>query len=182
MEGNSTPSVSSKVEEKAAFDVPEENAAFDVPEEKPVFDVPEVKAAFDVPEEKPVVEEKEVEEMPFLEKTSEYYNPVKPVHDPVYVKDIRRIAIYSEDGQESIHLSTYADETGAKRIILNNVDISLADFRAYFNSMVMKEEERNNELLYVGIHASFMTGFIVLLVAFGLALIKTEFPSFASLC
>jgi len=160
MEGNSTPSVSSKIEENEV-------------EEKP---------AFDVPEEKPVVEEKEVEEMPFLEKTSEYYNPVKPVHDPIYVKDIRRIAIYSEDGQDSIHLSTYSDETGAKRIMMNEVDISLADFRAYLNSMIKDEVSRSDELLYVGIHASFMTGLLVLLVAFGLAMIKNEFPSFATLC
>ena len=58
--------------------------------------------------------------------------------------------------------------------MLNNIDIPLTDFRGYLRSLTETEDNRADELLVAGMHASFMTGLIVLLVAFGLTLIKID--------
>lgn len=97
-----------------------------------------------------------------------------PLGKPTFVEDLRRITIYSEDGQESITLASYTHSDGSKRFMLNNIDIPLTDFRGYLRSLTETEDNRADELLVAGMHASFMTGLIVLLVAFGLTLIKID--------
>jgi len=104
----------------------------------------------------------------------------KPQVDVQPVEDLRRISIHSEDGQDSIVLASYTYTDGSKRFMLNNIDIPLTDFRGYLRSLTETESNRHDELLFVGIQASFMTGLMVLLVAFGLTLIKSELPCLLS--
>jgi hypothetical protein len=137
MEGDSTPSVSSQIEQMLP-DIPQDEMPQD--------------------------------EMPPLEKTTDDGYEA----DDEYVDDFRRIAIYSEDGQDSFILASYTNSYGTKRIMLNDVDISLKDFRRYLNCVSESEYKRNDELFYVGIQASFMTGLVVLLIALGLTILKSN--------
>jgi len=137
----------------------------------------------------------EVDEMPLLEKEpfedaeplpkeaeaeapSEEALPKEALPEPhtekYVVEDLRRIALYSEDGQESIALTAYVDQYGTQRIMLNGIDLTLTDFRRYFNCLTKTEEDNRDELLFVGVHASFITGIIMTFVALAMALVKID--------
>jgi hypothetical protein len=158
MEGDSTPSVSSQIEQMLP-DIPQDEMPHldDIPQdEMPQDEMPQD----DIPQ----------YEMPHLEKTTDDGYEA----DDEYVDEFRRIAIYSEDGQDSFILASYTNSYGTKRIMLNDVDISLKDFRRYLNCVSESEYKRNDELFYVGIQASFMTGLVVLLIALGLTILKSH--------
>jgi len=159
MEGDSTPSVSSEL----------------MSDEMLVDEMPVLEVAPDDISEMPVVPE--VPEVPVVPEAPEApVKPVVPEAPETPVEDLRRIAIYSDNGQESLTLGVYTLADGTQRIILNNLDIPLSDFRGYFRCLTKVDEYHHDDLFFVGIHASFMTGVIVLIVAFGLTLLKTEFP------
>ena len=156
----STPSVSSQIYEIFP-DIPQD--------EMPHLD--------DIPQDDmPPLDEMPQDDMPPLEKTEDDYDADNEAEDEAddYVYDFRRIAIYSEDGQDSCILASYTKSDGTKRIMLNDVDISLKDFRRYLNCVSESEYNRRNELFYVGIHSSFMAGLLVLLVALGLTILKSH--------
>jgi hypothetical protein len=125
----------------------------------------------------------EMFEMPALEKTNEADNDGNDAYDAddEYTYDFRRISIYSEDGQDSFTLASYTNSYGTKRIMLNDVDISLKDFRRYLKCISQSESNRHNELFYVGIQSSFITGIVVLLVALGLAFMKNYLATISGL-
>jgi hypothetical protein len=165
-----TPSVSSQVmpDEMLVDEMPVlEVAPTDVSEVQDVPEAPVVPEAAEAAEAAAAAEAAEVPEVP------EVPEPEVP---EVPVEDLRRISIYSDNGQESLTLGIYTLADGTQRIILNNLDIPLSDFRGYFRCLTKVEEYHHDDLFFVGIHASFMTGIIVLIVAFGLTLLKTEFP------
>ena len=182
-----TPSVSSQVmpDEMLVDEMPVlEVAPTDVSEVQDVAEAPVV------PEAAEAAEAAEVPEAPVVPEAAEAAEAAAAAEVPVPevpevpevpvpevpVEDLRRISIYSDNGQESLTLGIYTLADGTQRIILNNLDIPLSDFRGYFRCLTKVEEYHHDDLFFVGIHASFMTGIIVLIVAFGLTLLKTEFP------
>lgn len=116
------------------------------------------------------------EQAPPPSQSEEEAPPPSPYYDKSqdlsHVENVRRMAIYSEDGQESMNLTSYTLSDGTQRIMLNDIDLTLTDFRRYLNCLTKTNENRDDELFFVGIHASFITGLVVLLVAFGLTLIN----------
>lgn len=120
----------------------------------------------------------EVEKIPsYVENTDAEEKQTQTQEMPqVEVDDLRRIAIYSDDGKDSLTLASYTSTDGTKRFVLNTIDLPLTDFHRYLRSLTETDCNRHDELFFVGVHASFMTGLVVLLVAFGLALIKNELP------
>jgi hypothetical protein len=94
--------------------------------------------------------------------------------EPVYVEGFRRIGIYSDSGDETMTLTTYNDSHGTQRIMLNSIDISLVEFNNYLNCLTKTKDDRINDLFYVGINASFMTGLLVSMVAILLMFIKID--------
>ena len=188
-----TPSVSSQVmpDEMLVDEMPVlEVAPTDVSEVQDVAEAPVVPEAAEAAEAAAAAEAAEAAEVPEAPAVPEAAGaaaaagvpvpevpevPEVPVPE-VPVEDLRRISIYSDNGQESLTLGIYTLADGTQRIILNNLDIPLSDFRGYFRCLTKVEEYHHDDLFFVGIHASFMTGIIVLIVAFGLTLLKTEFP------
>jgi hypothetical protein len=172
MEGGSTPSVSSQImpdDEMLVDEMPFDERLVDesLVDEMPVL---EEAPTYEIPQEQiPEVPQEQIPEVP--------QEQIPEVPQEKLVDDLRRIAIYSDDGQESLTLGVYTLPDGTQRIILNNIDIPLSDFRGYFKCLTKVEEYHHDDLFFVGIHASFMTGVIVLVVAFGLALLKTEMPA-----
>ena len=51
----------------------------------------------------------------------------------INVEKLRRIAIYSADGRQSMLLAAYTDIYGVKRIILQDLDIPVREFNGYLN-------------------------------------------------
>lgn len=198
MEGDNTPSVSSQVEESEVIhdemlnEIPYEmhaemlndmsnDMSNDMPEvEKIPSYVENTPAEAEVEAE--IQTEAEAEVKAEVQTESEAETQEKPQVDvkgdeePVFVDDLRRIAIYSDDGNDSLILASYTSADGTKRFVLNTIDIPLTDFHRYLRSLTETDCNRHDELFFVGIHASFMTGLVVLLVAFGLTLVKTELP------
>ena len=184
-----TPSVSSQImpDEMLVDEMPVlEVAPTDVSEVQDVAEAPVVPEAAEAAEAAAAAEAAEAAEVPEAPVVPEAAEaaaaaevpvPEVPVSEaPEPVEDLRRISIYSDNGQESLTLGIYTLADGTQRIILNNLDIPLSDFRGYFRCLTKVEEYHHDDLFFVGIHASFMTGIIVLIVAFGLTLLKTEFP------
>ena len=173
-----TPSVSSQVmpDEMLVDEMPVlEVAPTDVSEVQDVAEAPVVPEAAEAAEAAAAAEAAEAAEVPEAAAAAAAAEvPVSEAPEPV--EDLRRISIYSDNGQESLTLGIYTLADGTQRIILNNLDIPLSDFRGYFRCLTKVEEYHHDDLFFVGIHASFMTGIIVLIVAFGLTLLKTEFP------
>lgn len=74
--------------------------------------------------------------------------------------NFRRIGIYSENSQHNMTLAVYKDDNNVNRIMLDSVDLPLAEFSSYLECLTGKED-RMNELTYVGLQASFATGAIM---------------------
>jgi hypothetical protein len=85
-------------------------------------------------------------------------NDEKPVFE--LFTNFRRIGIYSENSQHNMVLAVYKDENNIKRIMLDSVDLPLAEFSSYLECLTGKED-RIDELTYVGLQASCATGVIM---------------------
>lgn len=88
------------------------------------------------------------------------------------VANFRRIGIYSSHSEESLVMGYYKDENGVKRITLDSVDVPLSEFSCYLECLT-GNNDRMEQLLYVGIQASFGTGAIMCFILL-LSLIFTQ--------
>lgn len=93
------------------------------------------------------------------------------------LKDIRRIGLYSEDGTYYTTITSYTNEDDVKRIVLNDVDISLSEFYEYLKLIDGTKESREEfhfkECVYIGATASFVTGILVCFVTLLVCLLTT---------
>jgi hypothetical protein len=90
----------------------------------------------------------------------------KDVSPPV--TQFRKFGLYSQDGTTNTTITSYTDPDNVKRIIINNVDISLDEFYEYLTLIDGKQESREEfhfkETVYIGATASFVTGIILSII------------------
>jgi hypothetical protein len=152
-------------------EVEAESPVPEVEEEAPILEVEEGEEEAPIPG-----EAGEAGEAPIPEVEAETSDTSTQVDDSneVPLERYRRIAIYSDVTNTSILLTSYIDEDGNGRIVLNDVDLPYSEFRDHIRCLTssdkMREDERANEIMYMCVNVSCITGLAISLITIGIAL------------